>query len=74
MLIKEPKENVLCSFSGGETSAYMINWLLKNRPDLNIKFVFANTGEENEETLVFVNECAKYFGIDIIWIEYDDPT
>lgn len=46
MLIKEPKKNVLCSFSGGETSAYMINWLLNNRQDLNIKFVFAITGEE----------------------------
>lgn len=61
---------VLVSFSGGETSAYMINWLLLNEPNNDYKFVFANTGEENEETLIFVNEVAKFFKIDIIWLEY----
>lgn len=61
---------VLVSFSGGETSAYMINWLLLNEPNNDYKFVFANTGEENEQTLIFVNEVAKFFKIDIIWLEY----
>lgn len=53
-MIKNPKQKILVSFSGGETSAFMINWLLKNMPEYEYKFVFANTGEENEETLVFV--------------------
>lgn len=71
MFIKNPKENILVSFSGGETSAFMINWLLKNKPDHNYRFVFANTGEENEETLLFVKQCADYFGIEVIWLEYE---
>ena len=40
------KEKVLVAFSGGETSAYMINWLLINEPNNEYIFVFANTGEE----------------------------
>lgn len=71
-IVKEPKQKILVSFSGGETSAYMINWLLLNKPKHEYKFVFANTGEENEETLVFVKKCQDYFGIDITWVEYDD--
>lgn len=30
---------------------------------------FANTGEENEETLEFVNECDKAFGFNVVWLE-----
>jgi len=70
-MIREPKQKVLISFSGGETSAYMINWLLKNKPDYEYKFVFANTGEENEETLLFVKQVTEYFNIDVAWVEYE---
>jgi len=64
-------KNILVSFSGGETSAYMINWLLLNRPKNNYRFVFANTGEENEETLEFVKRVQEFFGIDLVWLEYE---
>lgn len=70
-MVKVPKQNILVSFSGGETSAYMINWLLINKPNYNYQFVFANTGEENEETLIFVNKVAHFFGINIVWLEYE---
>lgn len=30
---------------------------------------FANTGEENEETLIFVNRCAEHFEIPVVWLE-----
>lgn len=70
-MIKNPKNKILVSFSGGETSAYMINWLLKNKPEHEYKFVFANTGEENEETLIFVQQCAEFFNIDITWVQYE---
>lgn len=70
--IRNPKNNILVSFSGGETSGFMINWLLKNKPDYNYKFIFANTGEECEETLLFAKRCQDFFGIDLIWVEYDD--
>ena len=50
-------ENLLVSFSGGETSAFMAQWLNNHYEEYgykNIVFVFANTGLENEQTLEFV--------------------
>lgn len=65
-------KKLFVSFSGGETSAFMCNWLLKNKSDeYEMKFVFANTGEENEETLRFVEQCDRYFGLDVKWVEFD---
>jgi hypothetical protein len=67
-------KNLLVSFSGGETSAFMAQWLNNNYEKYgyeNIVFVFANTGEENEETLKFVEQCNKYFKLNIQWIEAD---
>lgn len=67
------KTNLLISFSGGETSAYM-TWRILNDPALrarwgNVAVVFANTGQENEETLEFVRECDDHFGFDTVWLE-----
>lgn len=64
----------LCvSFSGGETSAFMTQWILKNWRDQydEIAVVFANTSEEYEQTLQFVNDCDKYFGFNVVWVEAD---
>lgn len=69
-MIREPKQKILVSFSGGETSAYMINWLLLRKPGHDYKFVFANTGEENEETLLFVKQVADHFNIEVVWLEF----
>lgn len=69
--MKSPKQNILISFSGGETSAYMLQHIVSNYSNHNIKVVFANTGEENEETLDFVDNCSKHFNVDIIWLEYE---
>lgn len=64
------KKKVLVSFSGGETSAYMAQWLWNNKQDeYEMIFVFANTGQENEETLIFTQKCAEYFGFPLVWIE-----
>lgn len=62
---------LVISFSGGETSAYMAQWLKANKAkDYDRIFcVFANTGQENEETLEFVDQCDKHFGLDVNWIE-----
>jgi len=62
---------LLISFSGGETSACMTKWILENwrsRYD-EIMVVFANTGEENEQTLEFVKRCDDHFGFNTVWIE-----
>ncbi len=64
------KKKLLVSFSGGETSGYMAQWLLKNKQDeYEMVFVFANTGQENEETLEFVEKCDKEFNMNLIWVE-----
>jgi hypothetical protein len=69
--MEQAQRRLLISFSGGETSAYMTKWILDNwqgRYD-EIMVVFANTGEENEQTLEFVRRCDKHFAFNTIWIE-----
>ena len=63
--------NLSISFSGGKTSAYMVHWLLANkRNDFDeIVITFANTGQENEETLQFVDRCDKEWGLGVVWLE-----
>ena len=64
------KKKLLVSFSGGETSAYMAQWLWNNKRDeYEMIFVFANTGEESEETLLFVERCSHYFSFPVVWVE-----
>lgn len=69
-------KRLFISFSGGETSGFMLHWIINNVAHLydEIIILFANTGQENEETLLFVYQCAEYFGVKVIWIESDiDP-
>jgi hypothetical protein len=64
------KKKLLISFSGGETSAFMAQWLWKHKQDeYDMIFVFANTGQENEETLMFVQACSDHFGFPVVWVE-----
>lgn len=66
------KKKLLVSVSGGETSLFMAVWIwLHLKDEYEIIFVFANTGQENEETLIFLKQCEEHFGIKIIWIEAD---
>lgn len=67
-------KNLLVSFSGGETSAFMAQWLNNHYEELgyeDIVFVFANTGLESERTLEFVDKCDKHFQLCVQWIEAD---
>lgn len=64
------KKKGLISFSGGETSGYMLWWLLTHKQDeYDFTVLFANTGRENNETLDFVKRCGDHFGVDIVWLE-----
>ena len=58
------------SNSGGETSAYMTrNLMIEYGHIFDIRPVFANTGEENEETLEFIKRCDDEFGFNTVWVE-----
>lgn len=65
------KNRLSVSFSGGETSAYMLLWILENWQSKydEILVMFANTGQENEETLIFVDQVAKYANVNVVWLE-----
>lgn len=64
------KPILLCSFSGGKTSAYMSAILKRDYSDkYDIRYVFANTGQEREETLEFVQQVDQHFGLGVVWVE-----
>lgn len=58
------------SFSGGKTSAYMA-WLIKKylSPFFEIVYTFANTGLEDERTLIFVDRCSREWDLNVVWLE-----
>jgi len=73
--MKDPyfiSDQAVISFSGGRTSAYMLWRILQSHggklPDY-VKVCFANTGKEMPETLDFVRDCGKNWGVDIVWLE-----
>lgn len=64
------KKNLLVAFSGGETSAFMAQWLWRHKQDeYNMVFVFANTGLEDYETINFVVRVAKTYDFPFYFIE-----
>lgn len=67
----DSSKRLFISFSGGETSAFMAQWLMANRADRydEIVCLFANTGQENEETLRFIQKCDEEFGLGVVWVE-----
>ncbi len=60
-------KQIVCSFSGGETSGDMAIKLKYHYPDT--LYVYANTGQETEATLEFVEMVDKFYGLGVVWIE-----
>src|SRR4051812_13903129 len=70
MTAPAPSINLQVNVSGGRTSAYMAWWLKMNMSHkYNFLFIFANTGQEHEETLRYVNDVDKNFHLDLVWVE-----
>lgn len=68
------KPRLVISFSGGRSSAVMLDQILHRwRDDRDIVIAFANTGKEEEETLRFVDAVDHHFckprGHKVNWIE-----
>jgi len=64
------QENILVSFSGGKTSGYMAHLMQEwFGHKCNLLFVFANTGKELEQTLLFAHKVDKYLGLNLVWVE-----
>ena len=63
----------IINFSGGRTSAYMTK-LLIDEGLTDYIVTFQNTGKELPQTLDFVNECDKRWGLNIVWLEYRKPA
>lgn len=64
------KEPLVVSFSFGQSSAFMCDFLIQNYSDVfDLHFVFANTGREHEETLIFGDRCDREFGLNVVWLE-----
>lgn len=63
-------ERLQVNVSGGRTSAYMAWWLKMNMSHkYDFLFIFANTGQEHEETLRFLNDVDKNFYLNLVWVE-----
>ncbi|MGU3387169.1 hypothetical protein ACLBYG_21855 [Methylobacterium sp. D53M] len=61
---------VFVSFSGGESSALMAEKVKASlKPGDELVTLFANTGQEDERTLVFVDRCDREFGLGVVWLE-----
>lgn len=68
--MRRKKEKLLICFSGGRTSAYMTEMLLREYSHrYEFLVCFANTGWEHEKTLEFVNKCDKRWGGIVVWLE-----
>jgi hypothetical protein len=57
------------SFSGGRTSGLMLRRILDVGLQPDVHVLFANTGKEREETLVFVDQVARRWDVPIVWLE-----
>jgi len=63
-------KKIAVSFSGGRTSAYMTQRILREYKETHeIVVTFANTGLEHEKTLEFVHNCDKHMGFGTVWLE-----
>lgn len=55
----------------GESSAYMLELILnKYKRTHKIIIVCCNTGEEDEESLIFAKKIQEYHNIEVVWLEY----
>lgn len=62
-------DNIICATSAGLTSVMMAIKMKEWYPNCNIVNVFLNTGKEDIRSLEFMNECDKYYNLNLVWLE-----
>ena len=67
--MKQNNKNIICATSAGLTSVMMSIKMTEWYPNHNIVNVFLNTGKEDVKSLDFMNECDKYYNLNLIWLE-----
>lgn len=67
--MKLNNKNIFCSVSAGYSSVMMALKIKEWYPDHNIIYAMANTSKEREESLKFMDECDKHYGLNIAWVE-----
>lgn len=67
--MKTDSKNIFCSVSAGYSSVMMAVKMKEYYPNHNIINVMANTSKERIESLEFMNECDKHFGLNLVWVE-----
>ena len=69
---RSPFIDLVVSFSGGRSSAFMLKRLIDSGKVIAGRSLvcFANTGLEEPETLKFVDDCSRHWGVPIVWLEY----
>lgn len=67
--MKQNNKNIICATSAGLTSVMMSIKMTEWYPNHNIVNVFLNTGKEDFKSLDFMNECDKYYNLNLIWLE-----
>lgn len=60
-------KQIVVSFSGGRTSAYLCGLIKKLHPDA--VFVFMDTGAEHQKTYDFVRKCNDYFDLNLVCLK-----
>lgn len=63
------KINHVISISGGKDSAALAFYLRDKYPEINFQYVFFDTGDELEETYVYLEKIEKALGIDVQYIK-----
>ena len=61
--------NIICATSAGLTSVMMAIKMKQWYPDCNVVNVFLNTSKEDVRSLEFMNECDKYYGLNLVYLE-----
>lgn len=61
--------NIICATSSGLTSVMMAIKMKEWYPECNVINVMANTSKEDIRSLDFMNECDKYFNLNLVWLE-----